>query len=134
MGGKPAYISYISPTQINALAPNLGPGIVSVTVTDSIGASTAAMTTAPVVQPAFFQWSNYATATRQDYSLAVKNGALSGLTTVAAKPGEIIILWGNRLHQVAIQIPASLLDGDYPVVATVSGAQSLPATLITVQK
>ena len=37
------------------------------------------------------------------------------------------------LYQVAIQIPASLADGDYPVVATVAG-QSSPATaIITVQ-
>ena len=37
------------------------------------------------------------------------------------------------LYQVAIQIPPSLADGDYPVVATVGG-QSSPATVvITVQ-
>jgi len=37
------------------------------------------------------------------------------------------------LYQVAIQIPASLTNGDFPVVATVSGAQSPSTTLITVQ-
>ena len=36
------------------------------------------------------------------------------------------------LYQVAIQVPA-LANGDYPVVATISGAQSLSSTLITVQ-
>jgi uncharacterized protein (TIGR03437 family) len=37
------------------------------------------------------------------------------------------------LYQVAIQIPASLANGDYPVVATISGVQS-PSSLITVQE
>src|SRR6202012_535835 len=101
----------------------------------------------------------------------VKNGAIAGLTTTPAKPGDVIILWGTGfgptspsapggietpststyntaaavsvtvggktatvygaalapgyagLYQIAIQIPASLGNGDYPVIATVSGAQ-----------
>jgi uncharacterized protein (TIGR03437 family) len=135
-----------------------------------------------MVQPAFFHWGNYAVATRTDYSYAVKNGAFSGLPTVPAKPGDVIILWGigfgptlppaptgvvvplggsyntanavtvtvggatatvygaaltpgqAGLYQVAIQIPTTLADGDYPVIATVSGAPSPSSTLITVQK
>lgn len=38
------------------------------------------------------------------------------------------------LYQVAIQIPNSLADGDYAVIATVSSAQSPSTTLITVQE
>jgi len=37
------------------------------------------------------------------------------------------------LYQIAIQIPASLSSGDYPVVATIAGTQSPSSTLITVQ-
>ncbi|HXS94438.1 MAG TPA: hypothetical protein VN736_07525 [Candidatus Limnocylindrales bacterium] len=37
------------------------------------------------------------------------------------------------LYQVAIQIPASLADGDYPVVATVAGQTSPATALISVQ-
>jgi uncharacterized protein (TIGR03437 family) len=125
---------------------------------------------------------NILVATHQDYSLAVKNGTFSGLTTVPAAPGDVIILWGTGfgpttpsapvgvevpssttyntaspvtvtvgagtavvygaalapgyagLYQVAIQIPLSLANGDYPVVATVNGAQSPGNTLITVQQ
>jgi uncharacterized protein (TIGR03437 family) len=36
------------------------------------------------------------------------------------------------LYQIAIQIPASMTDGDYSVVATVNGTQS-PNTILTVQ-
>ena len=46
VGGQPAYIYYISPTQIDALAPNVGTGTVQVTVTNSIGTTQAIMTTA----------------------------------------------------------------------------------------
>ena len=38
------------------------------------------------------------------------------------------------LYQVAITIPTTLANGDYPVVATVGGAQSPSSTLITVQQ
>jgi uncharacterized protein (TIGR03437 family) len=38
------------------------------------------------------------------------------------------------LYQIAIQIPESMADGDYPVVAAVSGAQSLSGVLLTVRK
>jgi uncharacterized protein (TIGR03437 family) len=182
VAGQPAYIYYVSPGQINALAPNLNPGTVSVTVTNSVGPSAPVTAVAQMVQPAFFQWGNYAVATRTDYTLAVKNGTFPGVTTVPAKPGDTIILWGTGfgpttppvpqgiavpsstvyrtlspvtvtvgsaaanviytvlapgsagLYQVAIQMPATMADGDYPVVATISGAQSPSNVLITVEQ
>jgi uncharacterized protein (TIGR03437 family) len=182
VGGEPAYIAYVSPTQINALAPNVGPGTVAVTVTNSNGSSSAINAAAQTVQPAFFQWpGNYAVATRPDYSYAVKNGTFS-TATVPAKPGDVIVLWGTGfgpttplapvgtvipsttvfntaspvtvtvggvsatvygaaltggnagLYQVAIQIPTSLANGDYPVIATISTVPSPATTLITVQQ
>jgi uncharacterized protein (TIGR03437 family) len=69
--------------------------------------------------------------------------------TVAAAPTQnpvIVTLGGNpvpvlstvlssyaAVYQIAIQIPASLADGDYATVATVGGAQS-PSTLLSVQR
>jgi uncharacterized protein (TIGR03437 family) len=38
------------------------------------------------------------------------------------------------LYQIAIQIPASLANGDYPVVATIDGISSASTTLLTVQQ
>jgi uncharacterized protein (TIGR03437 family) len=181
VGGKPAYIAYISPTQINALAPDVGTGAVQVTVTNSAVTSAPVSAVTQTVEPAFFQWGSYAVATHLDYSPAVKNGTLSGVATVAATPGETIILWGTGfgpttppapsgvevpssvtyyaantvtvtvgevaatvygaalapgyvgLYQVAIQVPASLPNGDYPVAAAILGAESPSTTLITVQ-
>jgi uncharacterized protein (TIGR03437 family) len=183
VGGQPAYIYYISPTQINALAPNVGAGTVPVTVTNSIGTTPPIMATAQAFQPAFFLWpgSNYAVATTTDFGPVATNGTVSGVTTAPAKPGDVIVLWGTGfgptnptapaglvtpsttvyntagpvtvtvggvpatvygaalapgeagLYQVAIQIPTSLANGNYPVIATISGAQSPSTTLITVQ-
>jgi len=36
-------------------------------------------------------------------------------------------------YQIAIQIPASMPDGDYPIVAAVNGVQSPSSILLTVQ-
>jgi uncharacterized protein (TIGR03437 family) len=180
IGGQPAYVYFLSPGQINVLAPNVSPGPVAVTVTTSAGTSAPFPSNAQAVGPAFFQWpGNYAVATRQDFTYAVKDGVFAGVPTVAAQPGEVIILWGTGfgatnpaapigaptpasafptaspvtvqvggtpatvfgaalapgfagLYQVAIQIPASLASGDYPVVATVAGSSSPAATLLTV--
>jgi uncharacterized protein (TIGR03437 family) len=182
VGGQPAYVQYISPTQINALAPDVPPGTVAVTVTNSNGASQSVNAQLSAETPAFFQWGTYAVATHQDFTYAVKNGTFSGTTTIPAAPGDVIILWGTGfgptspaapagvetpstatyntantvsvtvgdktatvygaalasgyagLYQIAIQIPASLANGDYPVVATINGVQSPATTLITVQQ
>ena len=182
VGGQPAYVAYVSPTQINALAPNLSPGTALVTVANGSTPSEPVSSIVQTLQPALFQWGNYAVATSADYSPAVKNGAIPGLNTVPAKPGDTIILWGTGfgpttpamvpgmvvpsgvtystaspvsvaiggvgatvlgaaltpgdagLYQIAIQIPTGLADGDYPIVATISGAQSPSSVLITVQQ
>lgn len=182
VGGQPAYIEYVSPAQINAIVPNVAPGSSAVTVIGPGGSSLAVTVQVQAAAPAFFLWGNYAVATRQDFTDAVQNGVIPGLTTVPAAPGDVIILWGTGfgptspaappgmetpsnatydtasavsitvgdmpatvygaalapgfagLYQVAIQIPAGLANGDYPVVATINGVASPSTTLITVQQ
>ncbi len=120
-------------------------------------------------------------ATRQDASLAVKDGTFAGATTVSAKPGDVLILWATGLgpttppvaagiqvpsdkiyntnpvtvkigsadaqvfgaalspgyaglYQVAIQVPASMADGDYVIRATVSGSTSPDGVILPVKK
>jgi uncharacterized protein (TIGR03437 family) len=65
VGGAPAYVYYVSATQINAVAPNVGAGPVSVTVTNPSGTAPAMTATAQAEQPEFFQFGTYAVATRQ---------------------------------------------------------------------
>jgi uncharacterized protein (TIGR03437 family) len=170
---RPAYIYFISPGQLNVLAPELGPGQVSVTVTNSGSTSAAVATTASLYGPAFFVWPpNQPVATRQDFSFTAKAGTFARATTVPAKPGEILILWATGfgpanpvappgvavpsdktcatattpavtinntpaivfgaalapgtagLYQIAIQVPVSLADGDWPIQTSIGGGPS----------
>ena len=95
--GKPAYVAFISPAQINVQAPAdsaLGPVPLEVTyngVTSPPG--TAQLQAA---SPGFFLWSGkYAAASHADFSPAAPAGLFQGLITVPAKPGESIVLWGT---------------------------------------
>lgn len=129
VGGKPAYVYFVSPTQVNAVAPgDAGTGSMPVTVTNSGSTSAAATVNATTFGPAFFPWpGNQAVATRQDFSLAVKNGTFAGATTTAAKPGEVIILWGtgfgptNPATPQGVQVPASAFPTANPVTVSVGG-------------
>ena len=179
VGGKPAYIYAISPGQINAQAPDIPVGNTQVTVTNSSGTSSPFATTAQQVAPAFWPWpASQPVATHNDFTIAAKNGTIPQQSTVPAKPGEVITLWGTGFgatnppvpagqvpgnnagaptqtatvtlggadvtvissvispypgdYQVAIQIPASQADGDYPVIASINGVPS-PSYMLTVQ-
>ena len=184
VGGKAAYVYFISPTQINAIAPDAGAGSVAVTVSTPSGTSAAANATSQQMGPAFFGWpGNQPVATRNsDGSFAVKAGTFAGATTVAAKPGDVLILWGTGfgptnpavtsgiqvpsdklyntanpvtvtinntpaqvfgaalapgfagLYQVAIQVPASLADGDWPIKASIGSFQSPDGVVLSVKK
>ena len=183
--GIPGYVSYVSPTQINVLVPNIHSQTLTSVVVSNSGAKVANVFNTPASQysPAFFPWpNNQVVASHQDYTYAVKIGTFSTLSTVAAKPGEIIILWTNGLgastpaaplgyatpsdqtyststaptvtvggiaatvygaalapgfgglYQIAIQVPPSLGNGDWPVVASIGGFQSPTGIVITVQQ
>ena len=78
MGGKPAYVYFISPGQLNVLAPDVPAGPISVTVTTAAGASAAFSTTASAYGPAFFLWpGSQVVATRQDFTYAAKAGTFA---------------------------------------------------------
>ena len=133
MGGKAAYVYYISPGQLNVLAPNVPAGPLTVTVTTPGGTGVSFATTASLYGPAFFLWpGSQVVATRQDYSYAVKAGTFAGATTVAAKPGEVIILWATGFGPtmpaapLGVSVPAS---GGYPTASsptvTVNNTQAI---------
>jgi len=109
IGGKPAYVYYISPTQLNVLAADIAPGPVNVTVTTSLGTSPGAPATSDQFAPAFFTWpGNQVVATRQDYTYAVKPGTFPTATTVAAKPGDVLVLWGTGFGPTNPPVPTGL--------------------------
>jgi uncharacterized protein (TIGR03437 family) len=183
VGGTPAYVYYVSPGQINFIVPDVGAGDQQVTVHNSAGASAAFTVTSSKFGPAFFLWPNsQAVATYQNFALAAAGGTFPGATTVPAKPGDVIILWGTGfgpttpaapvgeetpsgttyststlptveidnvsakvygaalapgfagLYQVAIQVPSSIGNGNWPVVATVGEVSSPSGAVLTVQQ
>jgi len=116
IGGTPAYISALTPTQINVLAPSLGTGSMPVTVTTSSGTSAAFTVTAQAAQPAFFLWpGNSVVATHLDYTYAAKNGTFQAFT-VPAKPGEVIILWGTGFGPTTPAAPSGQVVSGGPCV------------------
>lgn len=138
VGGQLAYIYYVSAGQINVVAPNIPAGTVNVTVTNSLGTSAVFPASAQAEQPAFFpelSGTPYVLATHLDYTPAVKNGTFPGAVTVAAHPGEAIILWGtgfgptNPPAPVGVAVPSGSFPTANPVTVTVG---NLPAQVLAV--
>ena len=133
IGGIPAYVYFISPGQINALAPDIPPGPVSVTVTTPDGTSAPVNATVALYGPALFPWpGNQAVATRPDYTLVAKPGTFSGVDTAAAKPGEVIVLWGtgfgptNPALTPGVATPASQVYSTVTLPAVSLGSTPVP--------
>ena len=172
INGKAAFIQYVSPTQVNVLAPaDTASGAVSVTVTNPTGTSSAASANLAAYLPGLSTLANYVRAVRYPDG-AVVNGtgaAETGYTTSAAVgQGDVVALYGTGfgpaasspaigavfsgayeagsqvtvtiggvagdvlwaglvgpgLYQINVRVPASLADGDHPVVARAGGLSS----------
>jgi len=114
VNGKPAYIYYISPEQINALAPDdAAEGPVSLVVSTPRGASTPVIVDKRNYAPAFFTFDpenrRYVAAVHADGTYLGKLDLFSGVTTKPAKPGEIIILFGTGFGSTDPACPAGEL-------------------------
>jgi uncharacterized protein (TIGR03437 family) len=98
INGLSAYVQYVSPTQINVLAPDdatVGP--VQIQVTTAQGKSNTFMAQKGQFAPALFSMagSNYVAALHADYTDVGKPGLISGMTSTPAKPGETILIYGT---------------------------------------
>jgi len=105
--GIPAYVEYISPTQINVLAPDddtVGPVAVVVN-------GTTFQVQKQQFAPAFFTFSgtNYLAAEHANYSLVGKTGLITGVTTTPAAPGETILLYGTGFGPTSPATPTGNL-------------------------
>ncbi len=106
--GLPAFIEYISPTQINLLAPDdatIGPVQVQVTVAQHASNSLTAQKTQ--FSPAFFTIDNgvYVAALHSDYTLVGSSSLLPGVTTQPAQPGETLLLYGTGFGPTTRRFP-----------------------------
>jgi uncharacterized protein (TIGR03437 family) len=129
----PAYIAFVSPGQINALAPDdPTTGSVPVVVTNSLGVSNTFQATKQTAAPALFAYSQqggfFAVVEAPfTYQLVAPPG-LFGKTpvTVQAAPGETLTLYGTGFGPVTpaqptgqlVTTPAPLAN---PVTVTIGG-------------
>ena len=126
VGGQSAYVSYISPGQIDAQIPsNVGTGPQPVIVTTAAGASPAYTLTINATEPGLLappsftvSGKQYAAAFHSDLTTFVMPpGAIAGVTSAYAKPGETIIIYGVGFGAVS---PATVLFAGQVVSATSS--------------
>jgi uncharacterized protein (TIGR03437 family) len=115
IGGQAAAISYISPTQVNVQVPStVGTGMQQVTVSTAAGTSAAYTVTVNPTQPGLLapaafkvNGQQYAGATFPDgVTFVAPAGAIPGVNSRPAKPGETIILYGVGFGAVTPDIPA----------------------------
>jgi uncharacterized protein (TIGR03437 family) len=110
--GVAAYVEYISPTQINVLAPDDATvGAVQVQVTAAQQASNSFSAPKAPFAPAFFTIAGgaYVAAQHADYSLVGAANLLPGVTTTPAQPGETILLYGTGFGPTNPPLPTAQL-------------------------
>ena len=125
--GNRASVEYISPTQLNVQAPDdTAAGPVNVVVTDNGVASAAFSATLQQVSPAFFLWSGkYPIATRYPDNVYMgPAGLFSGVTTVPAKPADVITLWATGLGPTSPAMPSGW------VVSNANPTVNIPAITV----
>jgi uncharacterized protein (TIGR03437 family) len=130
--GKAAYVYYISPTQINVLAPDdatVGTVQVQVNVAQQNSNSLSAQKTQ--FAPAFFTYGDgYVAARHTDYSLVGAATLYPGATT-PAQPGTTILLYGTGFGPTNPPLPTSQLVGTAepltnPVQISIGGVTVAP--------
>ncbi|MBM3760802.1 MAG: hypothetical protein FJW36_11205 [Acidobacteria bacterium] len=109
--GQPAFLSLVSPNQINAIAPpGVRPGRREVIVERFAQPSVAAMTEIGAVAPGLFQFSprsgRFVAAVAGDGSGVIApadlfGGPVNGVVPRPAKPGETLLLFGTGLGETS---------------------------------
>lgn len=118
IGGKQAFIDYISPTQINAQVPDVSPGPQQIVVTSPSGTSLPYTITVNPVEPGLLAPSSflisgnqYAVALFPDgLTYALPPGAIA-VPSRRSKPGDTITLYGIGFGSVTPSIPAGQIVG-----------------------
>lgn len=107
VNGKPAYVSFVSPGQLNVLTPpdtTVGPVQVQ-TANNGVVSSTVTVQLQPTA-PAFFIFkNNYIAAAHSDNVTLVGPTTLSPGASTPAKPGDTIVMFGTGFGQTNPSIP-----------------------------
>jgi uncharacterized protein (TIGR03437 family) len=113
--GKAAAVSYVSPIQLNVLAPdNANTGLVLVQVKAPAGTADSVLVLQQTAAPAFFQFrapaATYVAGTHADGSyLAGAALVQQGIPGSPAKPGETIVIYGTGFGVTQPSISATVL-------------------------
>lgn len=125
INGIPAYISYISPGQVNALVPaGVAPGSAQVIVSNGPQSTTPFTVTANAVQPSllvlplFSQTSRYLAAVFPDFETYVLPPWYPNVPTGPAHPGDTIVLFGMGLGPVNPSVPVGQIAGGASTLVT----------------
>jgi uncharacterized protein (TIGR03437 family) len=113
--GQPAFVSFISPNQVNVQVPDVASGIQLLTVTGPGGTSPTYQIVVNSTQPGLLAPSNFNVNGTQyvvafdgsDY--VMPTGAVAGLTSKPANPGDTIVLYGVGFGAVSPTVPAGQL-------------------------
>jgi uncharacterized protein (TIGR03437 family) len=115
IGGQSAFIDYISPTQVNAQVPsNAGTGLQPVIVTTTAGANAPYTIMVNAAQPGFLAPSSFSIGGKQyvvalfsdGVTFVLPPGAIAGVPSRRAKPGDSISFYGIGFGSVTPNIPA----------------------------
>ncbi len=114
IGGKPAFLSYVSPTQINLQAPDVPPGaglpvVVSYQGQQSAAGSLTVNSQEPgLLAPSTFSVSGkqYVVAIHAASGAFVGNGSVPGVPAAPATTGETLVFYGVGFGPVKPAVPA----------------------------
>jgi uncharacterized protein (TIGR03437 family) len=123
INNKAAAVSYVSPRQLNVLVPgDVALGNVQAVVSTAAGTSDAVNVTISQVLPGFFQFgSEYIAAVRADGAYVAPPNLISGVTTVPAKSGDTLLLFGTGFGPVTGNPPtADAFQGAFSTVNPVT--------------
>jgi uncharacterized protein (TIGR03437 family) len=117
INGEAAFVDYVSPGQINALLPgDVSAGPAQVTVTNSLGTSAPftlniAAQQPTLLAPGAFQVAGkqYVAAFLPDSANALPTGAVAGVMSRPAKPGETLVLYGLGFGAVTPDVPVGTI-------------------------
>ncbi|MGD0772912.1 MAG: CARDB domain-containing protein [Candidatus Solibacter sp.] len=127
VNGKKAYVYYISPSQINAVAPgDTTVGIVSVQVTTSNGQSNVLSVAKAAASPGIFTYSNSHYAIATVASGFIGPAGYLAPSTRPAVPGEIMTFWVTGLGATTPPYPEGQIPQAAPLASdiqvTIGGA------------
>ena len=113
VAGLPAVTYYISPTQVNALVPGgVAAGPQPVVVSTADGPSVPFMVSVDPAEPGFLappsfvvNGNQYVVAQFSDGTFVLPQGAIAGITSRPAKPGDTIIIYGIGFGAVTPAVP-----------------------------